>query len=76
MLLRKNRLGKNVLERPAYSPDLNHFKKFWAIVKYRLQKQAVFQEKFEENVSEILNEINVDVVKHLCENYINRQLDV
>ena len=37
----------NVLEWAEYILDLNAFKNFWAVVKYRLQKLAVFWENFE-----------------------------
>ena len=65
-----------VLEWPAYSPDLNPIENLGAILKQRLRKQTVFQENFEGKVYEILNEIDADVVRTQYENYTNRLLDV
>ena len=65
-----------VLECPAYSPDLNPIENLWAILKQRLRKQTVFWENLEEKVYEIWNEIDADVVRNLYENYRNRLLDV
>ena len=64
-----------VLEWPAYSPDLNPNENLWAILKQRLRKQTVFWENLEE-VYEIWNEIDADVVTNLYENFTNRLLDV
>ena len=50
-----------VLEWPAYSPDLNPIENLWAILKQRLRKQTVFWENLEENLYEIWNEIDADV---------------
>ena len=66
----------NVLEWPAYSPDLNPIKNLWAILKQRLREQTVFWKKLEEKVNEIGNEIDADVVRNLYEHYTNRLLDV
>ena len=65
-----------VLEWPAYSPDLNPIETLWAILKQQLRKQTVFWENLEEKVYEIWNEIDADVVRNLYENYTNRLLDV
>ena len=65
-----------VMEWPAYSPDLNPIENLWAILKQRLGKQTVFWENLEEKVYEIWNEIDADVVRNLYENYTNRLLDV
>ena len=65
-----------VLEWPAYSPDLNLIDNLWAILKQRLRKQTVFLENLEEKVYEIWNEIDADVVRNLYENYTHRLLDV
>ena len=65
-----------VLEWPAYSPDLNPIENLWAILKQRLQKQTVFWENLEEKLYEIWNEIDADVVRNLYEIYTNRLLDV
>ena len=65
-----------VLEWPAYSPDLNPIENLWAILKQRLRKQTVFWENLEEKVYEIWNEIDADVVRNLYENYTNRLLGV
>ena len=65
-----------VLERPAYSPDLNYIENLWAILKQRLRKQTVFWENLEEKVYEIWNEIDADVVRNLYEIYTNSVPDV
>ena len=65
-----------VLEWPAYSPDLNPIENLWTILKQRLRKQTVFWENLEEKVYEIWNEIDADVVRNLYENYTTRLLDV
>ena len=64
-----------VLEWPAYSPDLNPIENLWAILKQQLRKQTVFWENLEK-VYEIWNEIDADVERNLYENYTNRLLDV
>ena len=66
-----------VLEWPAYSPDLNPIENLWAILKQRLRKQTFFWENLEEKVYEIWNEIEkADVVRNVYENYTNPLLDV
>ena len=54
-----------VLEWPAYSPDLNIIENLWAIVKKRLQKQTVFWENLDEKVMEIWSQITQETVINL-----------
>ena len=61
-----------VLEWPAYSPDLNIIENLWAIVKKRLQKQTVFWENLDEKVMEIWSQITQETVINLFNSVENR----
>ena len=65
-----------VLDWPAYSPDLNPIENIWAIFKKSLRGQIVTWENLEEKVMEVWNNINPDVVRNLYSSYENRLVKV
>ena len=65
-----------VLDWPAYSPDLNPIENIWAIFKKNLRGQIVTWENLEEKVMEVWNNINPDVVRNLYSSYENRLVKV
>ena len=65
-----------VLDWPAYSPDLNPIENIRAIFKKSLRGQIVTWENLEEKVMEVWNSINPDVVRNLYSSYENRLVKV
>ena len=65
-----------LLDWPAYSPDLNPIENIWAIFKKSLRGQIVTWENLEEKVMELWNNINPDVVRNLYSSYENRLVKV
>ena len=67
---------REVLDWPAYSPDLHPIETIWAILKQSLRGQIVTWENLEEKVMEVWNNINPDVVRNLYSSYENRLVKV
>ena len=63
--------SREILDWPAYSPDLNPIENLWAIIKERLRKQTVSWENLEKIV-EIWNNIDQETVAKLYESMESR----
>ena len=61
-----------VLDWPAYSPDLNPIENIWASFKKSSRGQIVTWENLEEKVMEVWNNINPEVVRNFYSSYENR----
>ena len=65
-----------VLDWPAYTPDLNPIGNIWAIFKKSLRVQIVTWGTLDEKVMEVWNNINPEVVRNLYSSYENRLVKV